>query len=206
MRRWIERTVHSTVTEELDRHATEMAGVVDGARHDLEVRVQAVSERVEAAVGSDSDLAQALGSLVGALEGMVSEFEAQRRELARYVAGTEMLMRELVIANVQPVVGAQPARIIGGSLGDPAAIDATGTTGAEIDLREGVVVGAEVELRSHFRGGWVAGFRIVERVVEAETTLVRVERISDASVLPVLFALHEVRPADTVADPVSDPV
>jgi hypothetical protein len=54
------------------------------------------------------------------------------------------------------------------------------------DLKEGL----RVEVKSRFDGHWARGFE-VDTVEEGG---VRVRRVSDGSVLPVLFTLDEVQP------------
>lgn len=50
--------------------------------------------------------------------------------------------------------------------------------------------GARVEVRSRFDGSWARGFEIAD----AEAGGYRVRRLSDHSVLPVLFAEDDIRP------------
>ena len=52
--------------------------------------------------------------------------------------------------------------------------------------------GSDVEVRSRFDGGWVAGFQ----VAGIESNGLTLRRISDGAVLPVCFRRDEVRARD----------
>jgi hypothetical protein len=49
--------------------------------------------------------------------------------------------------------------------------------------------GTKVEVRNRFDGAWTRGFEVVEVVPDGY----RLSRLSDGSVLPVAFAVEEVR-------------
>ena len=50
-----------------------------------------------------------------------------------------------------------------------------------------------MEVRSRFDQAWARGFEVAEQVAADEELRYRVRRRSDGSVLPALFADHEVR-------------
>ena len=58
--------------------------------------------------------------------------------------------------------------------------------------------GSDVEVRSRFDGGWVAGFEVDEVESEGEEQQVRVRRRSDGAVLPVGFSTADVREREPV--------
>jgi len=72
--------------------------------------------------------------------------------------------------------------------------------GVRDDAREGgadrlrhALVGAVVDVRSRFDGGWCAGFRIAEVLTGLDYSLrYRVRRMSDGQVLPVVFLAQDV--------------
>jgi hypothetical protein len=55
-------------------------------------------------------------------------------------------------------------------------------------------LGAKVQVRCRFDGRWVSGFVASAVSNDAEQASVRVQRLSDGSVLPYVFTTDEVRP------------
>ena len=57
-------------------------------------------------------------------------------------------------------------------------------------MAEALTIGDRVEVRNRFDAQWARGFE----VVEADDDGVRVKRLSDGEVLPVVFSGDDVRP------------
>ena len=57
-------------------------------------------------------------------------------------------------------------------------------------MAEALTIGDRVEVRNRFDAQWARGFE----VVEADDEGVRVKRLSDGEVLPVVFSGDDVRP------------
>jgi hypothetical protein len=56
-----------------------------------------------------------------------------------------------------------------------------------------VKLGTKVEVRDRFDRRWTRGFEVAETVETGEGAGYRIRRLSDGSVLPVVFGADEVR-------------
>jgi hypothetical protein len=176
--------VRDAMRAELVEHDQTVTRAVADAEAHLE---QLVADR-------EGHLVTVLDHLADSIDAMVDLLDVQTRELHGHMAKTELLTRELLLASLPS--DAAPSTVRGGSIeAARARWVAAPSIERAIDLREDLAPGARVEVRSHFQGRWIGGFRLLEIVETPDGLRYRVERRVDHSALPVLFGPNEIRAA-----------
>ncbi len=199
LRAWFQNMVRETLQEELQTYRRDSDSVVVAALDEVHAAIDDAGRHSQRLLASrDDDFTKLLVRVAESMDAVVSQLDAESRDLRVYLAKTEMLMRELVLAGMRNdgAVPPTPSTIVGGSIESRALTRADMGAGSEneIDLRDALIPGAPVEVRSHFQGRWMGGFRVLDVVSTDDGPLYRVERRYDHSALPVLFGAAEIRP------------